>query len=204
MLTFDDMKEMISLGWTIFGISITIFLIWNVVAMEYLGKKKPQKTTPIIPIDISLYIERKGDFYSSATMLLGNVNLLLVNLMVLAAGTVLVYIALREATIFSQSVTYFVVFLCINSLVGLFVDILKPFNEQKRQMLKETKVTNEEIDLQNKINIQTEQTLKIITEINKLENVDIEERNKIIAEILNNYVAMFCKAQDKMSPKEGD
>ena len=191
VLAIQDIKEILSLSWTIFGISMAIFLIWNVIATDYLEKRKPNKPTSNFPLKKWLYINEKGNFYNDATMLLSNINLLTINLFFLVVATGYVYIYHREASIFSQSITFFVLLLCTNSIVGLFLDILKPFNEKKKQMLQETKVTALDIDLQNKIDKESEKTLTAIEAIEKLPNIDADVKTKLISGIIKNFVDMF-------------
>ena len=203
VLAIQDIKEILSLSWTIFGISMAIFLIWNVIATDYLEKRKPNKPTSNFPLKKWLYINDKGNFYNDATMLLSNINLLTINLFFLVVATGYVYIYHREASIFSQSITFFVLLLCTNSIVGLFLDILKPFNEKKKQLLQETKVTALDVDLQNRINKESEKAFTAIEAIEKLSNIDDGEKSKLIAGIIKNFVDMFDEAADKTKQEEG-
>lgn len=38
----DMVSEVLSLQWTIFGLSLTIFLVWNVIMVEFLKAKQPK------------------------------------------------------------------------------------------------------------------------------------------------------------------
>lgn len=189
--SFSDIKEVISLEWTIFGISGAIFLIWNVVAIEYLSQKKPKKPETIFPTKIWQYIQEKGNFYSSASMLLSNINLLFVNLVCLIVATVFVHVLSCEVTMLNQTLVILVLFLCTNTILGLFLDIVKPFYEKKEELLRETKVTNADIDLQNEIDKQAEKTLTAIKAIEALPNIDQEEKTKVMLGILQNFSDMF-------------
>lgn len=203
ILTIEELKEIISLGWTILGISVGIFLIWNVIAMEYLEKKKPNKPLSSFPTKQWRYIQEKSNFYSDATMLLSNVNLLLVNLLVLVVVTVLVFVTSRKATILSQSATFLVLFLCTNTIVGLMLDILKPFNEKKKSMLQETKVTSADVDLQNEIDQQTEIVLKTIEIVEDMQNVGEEVKKQVVTGILESYLNKFGETLEE-SQVRGD
>ena len=191
--SFSDIKEVISLEWTIFGISAAMFLIWNVVAIEYLDKKKPKKPESKRPIIMWRYIQEKGTFYSNASVLLSNINLLSVNLICLIIATILVHVSSCAVTMLNQTMVILVLFLCTNSILGLFLDILKPFNEKKKEMLQETKVTNDDVDLQNKINQQVEKTLTAIEAIEALPNIDQEEKTKLISGIIQNFTDVFSE-----------
>lgn len=190
-LDIEDMKELLSLEWVILGISITIFLIWNVVIIEYLQKKKPQKPQSSLPTKKWLYLQEKEDFYFDATSLLSNVYLLLINLSVICIVTVVIFVTSRAATFFSQSIVILGLYLCTNTIIGLILDILKPFNEQKNAMLEETKTTKADVDLQNNIAKDSEELLTSIRVIDKLQSIDSEEKNKLKSELLTAYISKY-------------
>lgn len=204
LLTIEDIKEILSIAWTILGISIAIFLIWNVVVIEYLENRKPQKPTSPLPTKTWLYIEEKGDFYNDATSLFSNITLLTINLFVLTFTTIFIYVTYRQATIFSQSITFLTLVLCTNSLGGLFTDILKPFNEKKRKMLQEAKVTNEDVDLENRIIKETEIALTAIDAVKNARNISEESKNEVISGILDTYHEKFGETLIAKPQKKGD
>ena len=190
-LNIEEMKELLSLEWVILGISITTFLIWNVVTIEYLQKKKPQKPQSSLPTKTWLYLQDKENFYSNATSLLSSVYLLLVNLAVICIATVNVYVTSKSAMFFSQCIVIFGLYLSTNTIIGLILDILKPFNEKKKSMLEETKTTGEDIELQNAINKDTGELLIAIEAINKLQSIDDEEKNKVKSDLLRAYITKY-------------
>ncbi|MBQ8815002.1 MAG: hypothetical protein IJZ85_10975 [Lachnospiraceae bacterium] len=197
IMTIEEMKEIISLSWSISGISMAIFLIWNVIAIEYLENKKPNKPTSCLPTKTWKYIQARGDFYHDATTLLSSINLMLVTMLFLVTTTVFVYVSSREATVFAQSMSILGLLLCTNTVLSLLFDILKPFNEKKKAMLQESKVTNVEVELQNEINKQTEITLGAIEAVENTENISQEVKMQVIAEIINCYSNRF-----RMTPEE--
>lgn len=192
-LSNENIKELLSIKWTILGISVAVFLIWNVVAIDFLENKKPQPPQNKIPTKILIYLRKKENFYFDATLLLNDVYFLLLNLVFLCIETSFTYITSRESSIFSQSLAIFVLYLCTNTLVLLILDILKPFNEKKKSMLQETKTTDSDVDLQNKIFKETEKTLTAIESIEQLQSIPSEEIDKLKAEILDNYINKFSE-----------
>ena len=42
--TTDMVYDVLSLQWTIFGLSLTIFLVWNVIMVEFLKNKQPKES----------------------------------------------------------------------------------------------------------------------------------------------------------------
>ena len=169
--TLDELKDVISLEWSIFSISITIFLVWNVLILDYLKRKKPQCPYDSFPTYTWRYIQNKGKFYEKASSLFSSVSLLTVNLISLIVATAMTYISNTGITIWNQNVSIFSFFLCTNTIISLFLDILKPLNEEKSSMLQETKVTGKDIDLQNEIDSQISRTLMLLEEVDKLNNI---------------------------------
>lgn len=191
VMDFSDIKEIISLCWTIFGISIAIYLIWNVVTMDYLEEMKPIKPKSDLPIKISVYIQEKSFFYSNAIWFFSNVNLLLINLYALIIASVLGYVIVREATILTQSITILTLFLCTNSIVSLFLDILKPYNKKKKAMLQETEVTKDDVELQNLIEEETKSMLKTVETVKSMNTVSDDIKTIVIAGLIESYKGKF-------------
>lgn len=200
----DEIKEILSVGWTIFGISSSIFLIWHIVVIEYLNNRKPHKPIYDLPIKAWRYIEEKGDFYRDATFLLTNATLLLVNLLGLSTTTVTIYVTYREVSILTQSMTILSLFLCTNSLVGLFLDMLKLFREKKRLLLKETKVTSKDVDFVNEIIVETENVLTAIDIVKKAKNIGEEYKTEVVTALLETYCDRFEKVLSDKSLEKGE
>lgn len=198
-LTIEDIRETISLIWTIFGITIALFLIWSVVVMEYLEKRKPNMPTSKFPTKIVLYISKKRSFYNDASFILSNITLLTVNLFELVVATIFTYISYSEVTVFLQSITTLTLLLSTNSIGGLFLDMLKPLNEKKKAMLQEAKVTSEDVDLQNEINEKTKIVIALIETIENIEKLSEEEKKQFIGWLLENYFSEFKEQMDKYS-----
>lgn len=189
-LSTEEMKSIISLEWTILGISIAVFLIWNVLMLDYLKKKMPTKPNSDLPTKKWCYLHDKEVFYSDATLLLDNVYLVVINLIGVAIATVFIYISSRTATVFSQSFVIFMLFMSTNTIIGLVLDIIKPFNEQKKRMLEEAKTTSADIELQNEIDDASRKLLISAEAIDEL-NIDSETKTKLKSELLENYIKKY-------------
>lgn len=203
-LTINDLKELLSLEWVILGISITAFLIWNVVTIEYLQKKKPQKPQSPLPTKIWFYLQEKETFYSNATSLLSNVYLLFINLIIICIATVNIYVTSRTATILSESIVILGLYLSTNTIIGLILDILKPFNEKKKAILEETKTTNADVELQNSIDKDSQELLIAIEAIDKLQSIDDQEKCKLKAELLSAYILKYGNESNVSQLNAGD
>ncbi|MBQ7091583.1 MAG: hypothetical protein IJN83_02910 [Clostridia bacterium] len=60
VISFETMQDMIGLAWSILGISMTIFVVWNVLIMQYLTKKRPQGQSHLIRHRTMFIYRRKG------------------------------------------------------------------------------------------------------------------------------------------------
>lgn len=130
--------------------------------------------------------------------------MLLINLTVICIATVNIYVTSRTATIISESIVILGLYLSTNTIIGLILDIFKPFNEKKNAILRETKTTNKDIELQNSISKDGEKLLIAIEAINKLQSIDDEEKNKLKAELLSNYIAKYDNESNVPQLNEGD
>ena len=78
--TSEEIKDVLTITWTIFGLSITIFLVWNVIIVEYLQKNKPKK------IESNDYYEKyenllnKREFFNNTKSIFSTVILLSINI----------------------------------------------------------------------------------------------------------------------------
>lgn len=182
--SFDTLKDVISLEWTIFGISIAIFWVWNVVIVRYLDKAKPIKPEKMCTIQKLEYINKRKDFYPNASTMFNTVTLLIINLLVLAMATACALMINEEVTLFSQNFVIVAFYLCSNTLIGLLSDILKPLKEEKKAMLEETKVTSKDIKEKSEIEEKLHNASRLIKGIELLESVDEEQKKKIKTEIV--------------------
>lgn len=180
----DELKEILLLEWSMVGISITIFLVWTVVILQYLKNKKPNKPVNAYPLQARSYIEKKGLFYQAASTIFSSVTLLAINLVIVIISSAMVYITGNKNPLLTQIVTVVGFYFCTNTILRLFFDILQPLKEEKNAMLRSAKVTGEEVDLQNKIDDQISKTLSLLEEIDTLQTIDENKKKEIKKELL--------------------
>lgn len=203
-LATDDIKSLISLEWGILSISVTVFLIWNVVIMEYLEKRKPHEPKNALPTKVWIYLQEKENFYSDATQLLSNARLLFFNLIAVCIATYSIYISSETRTLISQSIAIFALYFSSNTILGLILDILRPFNERKKALLQDTKATAEDLKRQNKIAEETEKVLTTVETIEKLQDIDPSEKYKLKYELLKDYINTYGIKSLESTPDKGD
>ncbi len=181
---YETLKEFISVQWSILGLSIAIFLIWNGVVFKYLEERRPKKTDNPFPIEQYEYINEKIDFYQMATERFNSITLLIINLMLLAVATTTVYIVYNKVTLLNQNLSIASYYFCSNTIISLFFDILLPFIDRKRKILKNMKVSNPEKRLQNRITEEVNSTLTAFETINQNVNLTNEEKYKLKEQLL--------------------
>lgn len=186
--TLEELRNTVSLEWSIFAISTTIFLVWKALFVPHLSADKPKASNDMSLLLKIKYIEKKSDFYQNVSLLFNSTSLLLFNLVVLIYTTGLVYISSEKANVFNQNVTIICLYLCTNALVMLFVDIFKQLKSEKQELLEGMKVTQEDIDFKNTTIERMVEALKAIDAIDKLTNMDDEEKEQIKNKLLKDYV----------------
>lgn len=140
-------SEVLSLQWTIFGLSLTIFLVWNVIMVEFLKTKQPK-----VSDSSSLYQKytlalEKRTYTQEIDTIFSSVTLLTINLFLLLLSSTRIYISMKPGSIITQNILLCSFFFTINSIACLFIDILLPLKEDKKDLLKNNSITKSDIDM---------------------------------------------------------
>lgn len=175
--SIDDLKYIISLEWGIIGISITIFLVWNVLILQYLKKKMPQFRKDFSLWEEFNYIEDKETSYRSINTTFVSVVLLTINLAILIFSTATVILS-DGVNLINQNATFVSFCFCTNSVFLLFIDMLKPLYDEKKSLLEKNKITNKDFERKEKIR---DEMYEMYDEINSILSSDnLNENEKII------------------------
>ena len=186
--TLADLKEFISLQWMIFGINVTIFLVWNIIITD-LKNNLPSKNTNKGLLGELKYINIKYDFYVDATTRFMAITILVINLFILLYATASVYLIFDSSygvNLINQNISKVSFYLCTNTLASLFFDILASFVKEKKDIFKKSKPTNEEIEKYIKSNKEIVTALKEVELINKLTTIDEKQKAVLSAKTLYN------------------
>lgn len=196
--TLEKLEKILSLEWTIFSISITIFLVWNVLILQFLKKKQPSKEKSNSLIDENKYIRKKADFHGQAALLFNSVYLLTINLMILLLATSVVHFSTEQTvTILQQTVTNMAFYFCTNTILVLFLDILKPLSQEKKTMLEESKVTTGDLNLQNKVSEISNQAVQAFKAIEELPTLSKDRKIEIQNVILTEAMQQLTGIEDQ-------
>ena len=183
----EDLKNMLSMEWNIFGVSITIFVVWPLV-LEYLKKKKPQMPIDQSPLSRLQYIEEKGEFYQAASEMFNSIPLLTFNVIVIILSSGKIYLSTDGIGLLDQNMVIVSFYLCTNTLLDLFVNVLRPLKEEKKDILEGTKNSPQEIEESNQIEEKTTQLLDTLERIDASLAFNAEEKEEIKRRLLFEYL----------------
>lgn len=185
--TMEELRDLISLEWTIFGVIITIFLVWNVIIVEYLKKKKPVSEVKISPIQRKKYLEKKGEFFTNASISFNSITLITINILMLILSTGFAYISSGKINLFNQNFAIVAFYFTTNTLLEFFLDILQPLKDSKKELLDGTKVSQEEVVELNQIEEKTRRLLRTLDEISTSTAFTEDEKDKIKNKLICDY-----------------
>lgn len=144
--TTEAVYDILSLQWMIFGLSLTIFLVWNVIIVEFLKRKQPKESDSDDLLQKYKIVLEKHDFSQEVEVTYSTIILLTINLLLLLLSTSLIYIVAKPNSVLTQNILRCSFFLTTNSIICLFLDILKPLKKETTEMLKNNNVTKSEIN----------------------------------------------------------
>lgn len=185
----DDIKNIITLEWNIFGIAIAIFLFWYIFIEKYIKESKPIKRNTKGPIGVLSYISEKSNFQQSVDLLFMSVILITINMFMLITSTAMVFISTpNNINLFIQNCVIITFYLCTNSISSLFLDMIKPLFAEKNKVLDENKMTK--IDLENKNNMikSVMQITELIDTIEQANRIDDKQKSELINILVNDFI----------------
>lgn len=103
-------------------------------------------------------------------------------------ATFLTYIVWREINLFNQTIGIIAFFFATNTLLDLMSGVLRPLKEKKHKILESTKISNFEVEEQNRIITQTKNFLKTIEGIDSSNALSDEEKMEIKTRLLAEYM----------------
>ena len=195
----NEVHEVLSIEWTIFGLSIAIFLVWDVIYINYLKKKQPYATDKMDFIKEYDLLNEKQLFYNLVLTAKTSIILLSINLFFLVLSSALIYIYHMPESVIVQNIVVFTFYLSTNSIVMLFIDILQPILFEHKELSEKNRVTKEEMDeAEGKALVQmvVDTGIKAISEME-----DITEERKI--EYIKKYQKLLIDVitEDHQPPK---
>ena len=142
----NTVYDILSLQWTIWGLALAIFLVWDGIVIAYLKRIQPEELDSTNPLQKCRFLLRKESFLQEIESTFSSVIFLTVNLFLLLFSTIQIYLKAQPDSVFTQSVLYCSFFFTTNSIAGMFLDILKLLNREKSELIEISKVTKEDLD----------------------------------------------------------
>lgn len=141
-----EISDVLSVEWTIFGFSLMIFLVWDVLFLKFLKNKQPVKLEKQDFIQEYDWVKEKFSYYTEVETEFLTVILLVINLLLLIFSSSSVYITHKPEGIITQNIVILTFYFSTNTILSLFLDIIKPLWEEKTRLKKENELTKEEFD----------------------------------------------------------
>ena len=199
---YEKAKAVLAIAWTMFGLVITIFIVWNVLIIEYLSKRKPHFDKAMTKLNRIEYILKKGSYQEKSAMFFSSPVILSITLLILLFATQNTYIQSNEVTLFNQSLIIAAFYFCGSSLSMLFWDILVPYRDEKNKLTKDAYMTKEDVDFHNETSDQITKTLLIIDQLDQLDSIDEEQKDVIKRELLAKLLTPTKEVE--VLPAKGD
>lgn len=189
MFTYEDLCNIISLEWTILGISIAIFLVWSVIIIDYLEKKKPTEIDKGSLFERLLYILYKTEYNLDTTLALNPFVLLFINLIVLIIATFGVYFYGKTHTLFVQNIAIISFYFSTNTIIELFLNYLTPLYKKQKKLIKDSKVTQAEVEERNRIIYKTNKIYDAIDCLKSIDSLDENAKKELLNKLLEEIFA---------------
>ena len=184
--THEQLKDIVSMQWTIFGFSITIFLVWHAIVFTYFKNKRPTflQATPDLSSKL-INLEKKTLYYRSTSLKYSTTSYLGINFLLLYLVTQVVFLhAYPNQSIFFENLLRFSFCFSLLTLLKLLADFFEPINEQKKELLKDMTVTNHDIDVYNSSIEQLKAISAVLSEISSTDTLSNEEKKATATALL--------------------
>lgn len=202
--TYEKAQDMMLLEWTIFGLSITVFVLWHAIVPKQIADRVPEEKNIHNIIQKALLIEQKYDFYENVNDAFTSVSLLSVNAMVLLISTSHIFITCNDITILGQNLAIISFYLCTNTLSDILWSILEPLMLRKKELLKNTNVTQKDLKFVEDTKRKVEE-ISVLTQMMKdIADVDETLKKQIIAEVCKILLLNLPNKREKNLQSEED
>lgn len=207
--TTEEIKDIVTVEWTIFGLSLTIFLVWNVI-IDYLKRKQPVAVENPNFVQKYSYLKNKQSFLREVEATFSTIVLLSVNLFLVIASTGVAYLGNPSKTVLAQNIVQCTFYFTTNTIIMLFLGILKPLRLEKKELKKANAVSNEELNKAQSLAFIQEvfdECLKMILESDKYSDEQKKELGQAYIRVLEEALTKASgtdKGQDDLPKSDED
>ena len=200
--TTGEIKDILTLEWTIWGLSITIFLVWNILIIDYLRKKRPVELEESEYFHHYQELKEKQSFAQEVDSTWSSVVLLSINLILLLFSSSLVYIQHVPESVFTQNILKCSFFFSTNTIVSLFFDMLKPLLADKKTLKADNQVTKKELDAALAGDFVHMFLAEMVKQIHNMSELSEEEQKQLSIQFLESFKAdLLGRAKTTKSDK---
>lgn len=199
--TAQEIADVLSIIWTIFGLSITIFLVWNVLIVGYLKSKQPVEKKDSSLIEHYHYLINRNMVVQDAKALFNIVVFLVINLFVILMATASIYLSKSPESLLTQNITICAFYFSINTLVCLFLDILKPLQKDRKELIDQNQISSKEIEMAEigaRLQINVETFIKLVNDNSSLN----DEQKKELIVLFCDMITGYLKGEDKANSED--
>lgn len=186
-LSMDEMKENITISWTMFGIIIAIYSVWRILVPKILRKGEPKFNSGGSTHPQELMYKR-NEFCEKVSSFYVSLYLIGVTLVVLLIATMSVYMSTKGITLFNMNASRCCFFFCIFTIALLFVDILKSEKADRESLLSKVRVSKEEIKRETERELNRAVAKKCIKVMDDLDGLSEEEKQRMKDALCNQYM----------------
>ena len=145
--TNEEIYKVISIEWTIFSLSIAIFLVWIIVVINYFRTNNEIEDEKLDSFQKCLLLINKRSKFREIKTSFSTIIFLSINLFLLLFSTSLIYVSKAQEKLLTQNTVLFTFYFTTNSIALLFIDILKPLKISKSELLKSNLVSKDELNI---------------------------------------------------------
>ena len=142
----SEIKDVLSTEWTIFSLSITIFLVWDIVYVNYIKRKQPVEKEGLDYLSKYYLLIRKMSFNKTVESGFSTIVVLTINLFLLIISSLFVHIIHIPENLLTQNLIVCTFYFSTNCILMLFYDIVRPLKEEKEYLRKVSEVSKEEFE----------------------------------------------------------
>ena len=139
----ETLKEIISLQWTIVGITIALFLAWYIANEKYLKNKEVTTSESKNEYDNKKYSYKKLNFSYLANQRILSVTFLTINVILLISATGTLYFGKNgvEINLLNQNLAILCFYFSTNSFLDLFLKIVYLLKDDSKDIMKKAEIS---------------------------------------------------------------
>jgi hypothetical protein len=140
-------------------------------------------------------------FVQDAKALFNTVVFLVINLFVILMATTSIYLSKSPESLLTQNITICAFYFSTNTLVCLFLDILKPLQKDRKELIDQNQISSKEIEMAEigaRLQINVETFIKLVNDNSSLN----DEQKKELIVLFCDMITGYLKGEDKANSED--